>query len=59
LQDVCWPALRRDGRINVDSVMDFQSWALKKKLVDTQLSKEQFWDPSFVDYATRKLGGGE
>lgn len=59
LQDVCWPSLRGDGQINVDSVMDFQSWALERKLIESELSVEQFWDPSFVEYANSKLGSGQ
>lgn len=59
LQQVCWPALRSDGQIDVDSVLDFQSWALRKGLVDEALSEMQFWDPSFVEHAARRLDSGQ
>jgi NitT/TauT family transport system substrate-binding protein len=56
LQRMCWPAIRNSGQINVRSVLDFQSWAVKKGYVDRPVSEEVLWDPSFVQYATEQLG---
>jgi NitT/TauT family transport system substrate-binding protein len=59
VEKACWTDFRENGRLNVDSVLDFQRWALGAGLVDATLSPEQFWDPSFVDYANRALRAAE
>jgi len=56
IRKACWPQFRSDGRINVKSVLDFQSWAVKKGLLDTPTTEKQFWDPIFVEYANKVLG---
>ncbi len=55
LKRCCWPSLRENGRINIESILDFQKWAVKKGLLDKVVTPEQFWDPSFVSYASRVL----
>ena len=55
LQQMCWPALRNDGSINVDSMLDFQTWAMNKGLQPTALTREQLWDPSFTQVANQRL----
>ncbi len=59
VMDACWSAFREDGRLNVKSVLDFQAWAVGAGLVDTPVSPEQFWDPSFVDQANHVLNAAE
>jgi NitT/TauT family transport system substrate-binding protein len=59
LNQACWPTVRSDGRISVQSVLDFQAWAVRRDLLDSPLTEEQFWDPSFVEYANQVLGGEE
>jgi NitT/TauT family transport system substrate-binding protein len=56
LDQLCLPPIRNDGRINVDSVLDFQAWAVEKGYLDSPVTEEQFWDPSFVEYANEVLG---
>jgi len=56
LRQACWPSFRDDGRINVQSVLDFQVWAVEKRYLDRQVTEDQFWDPSFVEYANEVLG---
>lgn len=56
LKKMCWPTLRGDGVLDVKSVLEFQSWAATQKLVDQQLSEQQIYDPSFIQYANQKLG---
>lgn len=56
LKQTCWPSLRDDGQINVQSVLDFQAWAVEKGYLDTVVREEQFWDSSFVEYADEVLG---
>ncbi len=55
LQKCCWQALRSDGRINIDSILDYQSWALNKGFLDKQVPPNQFWDPRFIEYANKIL----
>jgi NitT/TauT family transport system substrate-binding protein len=55
LKNCCWPSVHSDGRINCESVSDFQQWAVKKGLLDSLIPKEQFWDPSFVEHACQAL----
>jgi len=55
LGEVCWPAMRNDGKIHIESVMDYQAWAMKKGFLDKEVLPYQFWDPSFVEYANKVL----
>lgn len=55
LVQACWPTFRIDGKINLQSVLDFQAWAVKKGYMDRPATKEQLWDPSFVEYANKFL----
>jgi ABC-type nitrate/sulfonate/bicarbonate transport system substrate-binding protein len=56
LRQACWPAIRGSGQINVQSVLDFQAWAVEKGYLDSPVAKDQFWDPSFAEYANEVLG---
>jgi NitT/TauT family transport system substrate-binding protein len=56
LKQACWPSFHGDGQINVESVLDFQDWAMEKGYLDSVVTEEQFWDPSFVNYASEVLG---
>lgn len=56
LQKMCWPALHPDGTINIDSVLDFQSWAVAKGLVKTPATAAQLFDTSFAEQASKELG---
>jgi NitT/TauT family transport system substrate-binding protein len=51
----CWESIRGDGKINVESVLDFQRWAVGRRVLDAVLPPERFWDPSFVEQAGRTL----
>jgi NitT/TauT family transport system substrate-binding protein len=55
IAEACWTSFREDGRINVESVLEFQQWALEAGLMDAPVSREQLWDPSFVDHANAAL----
>lgn len=55
LQAACWPSFRSDGSINLQSVMDFQEWALGKGYLDSIASAEQVWDPQFSEYASQQV----
>ncbi|MFO7958043.1 MAG: ABC transporter substrate-binding protein [Candidatus Brocadiia bacterium] len=56
LERLCWPNMRDDGMLNVDSVTDFQSWAAERELLDRRLEPEEFWEPAFVQHAAGALG---
>ena len=55
LEKACWPNIRCDGKINLNSVVDYQKWVKKKGLSEGAVSQESFWDPSFVEYAAEVL----
>ncbi|MBN2060679.1 MAG: ABC transporter substrate-binding protein [Deltaproteobacteria bacterium] len=55
LKHACWPVFSDNGQINVQSVLDFQKWAMKKGLIDKELDTEQFWDPFFIEHANKTL----
>lgn len=56
LRSACWETIGGDGRINVESVLAYQRWAVRRGLLDAVLPTERFWDPSFVDAANGTLG---
>ena len=51
----CWAPLRDDGHIHIQSILDFQSWALMKDYLDKPATKDQLWDPRFIEYANKML----
>ena len=44
------------AQLNIQSLLDYQDWALRGKNLDARVPPEQFWDPSFVQYANGALG---
>jgi len=55
LRRACWPSFHNDGKINIEGLLDFQTWALKKGLLDKMVSPNQFWEPSYIEYANKVL----
>ncbi|HQR47110.1 MAG TPA: ABC transporter substrate-binding protein [Thermoanaerobaculia bacterium] len=55
LRKACWQPIRGDGKINVESVLDFQRWAVRRGALDAVVPAEKFWDPSFAEAAERAL----
>ncbi len=55
LRRLCWPSFRDDGWINAESLIEFQHWAVDRGLIDAPVSKQQFWEPSFIEYANQAL----
>lgn len=53
IRQACWQPIHNDGRIDPQTVMNFQEWAVAKKLLDRPVPQEQFWDPSFITYANQ------
>jgi NitT/TauT family transport system substrate-binding protein len=56
LRQSCWPTVRRDGRVDVKSVLEFQAWAVERKFVDRSVPASDLLDPSFMEHANRALG---
>jgi ABC-type nitrate/sulfonate/bicarbonate transport system substrate-binding protein len=56
VRKACWESIRGDGMINLESVLDFERWAVKKGALDAVVPPEKFWDPSFVEEAVKILG---
>ena len=56
LRTTCWQPIRGDGRINVDAVVEFQRWAVRRGALDTVVPPEGFWDPSLLEEANRTVG---
>lgn len=55
LESLCWPSIRDDGAIAVESVLRLEEWARRKGLMDRALAESAFWDGSFV--AAMAAGG--
>jgi len=55
LRQACWMPIREDGQLHLQSVLDFQAWALEKGYLDSTLTEDQLWDPSFAEYANQVL----
>jgi NitT/TauT family transport system substrate-binding protein len=55
LSQSCWPPIHSDAEISVEGMMDFQNWAMEKGYIDRVLSEDEFWDASFVEYASQAL----
>jgi NitT/TauT family transport system substrate-binding protein len=55
VRDACWESIRPDGKVNVESVLDYERWAVRRGVLDAVLPPEGFWDPSFAEAASRSL----
>jgi NitT/TauT family transport system substrate-binding protein len=55
LEKACWPQFRNDGRMNIQSIKDFQNWAAAKGYLDRALPEDALMDFSFVEYANNVL----
>lgn len=55
LQNMCWPAIRSDGKLNAQSLTDFQKWAVQAGYQPSEMTQDQFIDTSFVDLANQSL----
>lgn len=55
LKAMCFSQIRNDGMIDTDSITRYEEWGVSKKLLDKAVEPDQFWDPSFVNYANDAL----
>ena len=51
-----WPSRDPNGRFNMASLLDIQSWYVKAGLTQQQFSPERIATNEYVDYAVQKLG---
>ncbi len=58
VEAACWPAIRDDGAVNLESIADFERWAIGRKLLDAALPSGTIWDGRFVDHANGILRSG-
>jgi NitT/TauT family transport system substrate-binding protein len=56
LNEYDWQSRNPNGRINVASALDMQSWYRKNKFITADFPAERLVDTSYVDYALEKLG---
>ena len=56
IESSCLPSINPDGQINFELGLNrFQQWALEKGHIDAALSREEFFDDSFIEYANHYL----
>lgn len=53
---MCWSNSSQDGILNVQSLLDYEQWLIKRGLLDKQIDPVDFYDPSFAEYAVSVLG---
>lgn len=57
LRRLCWQPIHNDGHIDVPSILDFESYLVKRKLLDVPVIDEsKLVDPRFINYANQVLG---
>ena len=56
LNEYAWQSRDPNGRINVASALDMQSWYRKNKFITADFPAERLVDQSYVDSAVGKLG---
>jgi ABC-type nitrate/sulfonate/bicarbonate transport system substrate-binding protein len=59
---ICWTAVSADLGLNVESVAEFQRWAVEQRLLDRLVGPEEYWDGWFAARARRLApadGAGE
>jgi NitT/TauT family transport system substrate-binding protein len=59
LKAMCWPTLRDSGEVNIESLLEFQDWAVQAGYQEEPLTVDQFWESSYIEYAQSILDGAE
>ena len=57
LEEACWAPMRDDGRINTESIEEFQEWALARGDLDEIVPPFVYLDSTFAEHARRVLDG--
>ena len=58
IRDVCWPDFNPEGRINWESIADYEAWAKTEGLMLKIVSREEAFDSAFVTAAARANPAG-
>jgi NitT/TauT family transport system substrate-binding protein len=56
LMIMCWSPVRESGEVNVQSMLDYQAWAVERGYLESPVTEKQLWDPSFIEHANGVLG---
>ena len=56
LKQACWPTFRESGKINIQSLFDFQAWAVEQDYLAGTIKEDRFLDSRFIEHANRVLG---
>jgi NitT/TauT family transport system substrate-binding protein len=56
LKQACWPTFRQNGEINIQSLFDYQAWAVEQDYLGATIKEDRFWDSRFIEHANRVLG---
>lgn len=51
VEQSCWQVILPDGGVDVQSMLDFQTWAIAKGMVEVPVTAEEIYDPSFIEFA--------
>lgn len=51
IKEACWTSFQPDGKIDTQSLLDFQQWTIQKGYVARASDLSQMWDPQFADQA--------
>jgi NitT/TauT family transport system substrate-binding protein len=54
IRRMCWPPTVRDGRIDTGSLERYQSWAMKRGLIDATIDVAKMIDTGFVEAANER-----
>lgn len=55
----CWVPVRDDCTMIVESIVEYEKWAVEQKLLDQVVPAEKFWDPSLLEEAQKRLQSGQ
>jgi NitT/TauT family transport system substrate-binding protein len=56
IKRTCWPGMRNDGSMDFKTILQFQNWAMGKKLLDKVISESDLLDDGFLQKANTALG---
>jgi NitT/TauT family transport system substrate-binding protein len=56
ISKMCWSNSSLDGKLNVQSLLDYEQWLMKRGLLDKMIEPTEFYDPSFAESAVKELG---
>jgi NitT/TauT family transport system substrate-binding protein len=55
LERTCWQDVRIDGRVDTESLLEFQKWSTSEGHLRGTLTEAELWDSSFVSHALQEL----